>query len=269
MQFIPFMIIALALIWLWQKAAWLVVLALLALVGLALYIMKTSSDDLRIAHEKEKEDERLAQKKRENLTTLFREKLEFHAETLVKKFRQTKYKDDYGVTVYDKWFTERNYFIEKILISECPGICEVIDRQWIEKTIDLKIAELFDHSQELQSISINNMSPLEFEHYCASLLTNAGWDARVTQSSGDQGIDILGKFRGLSAVFQCKKYSQPVGNAAVQEIIAGRAFERADIAVVVTNVSFTQSARQLASSADVHLLHFSDLPKFAEILELA
>lgn len=60
-------------------------------------------------------------------------------------------------------------------------------------------------------------------------------------------------------VEQCKKYINPVGNKAVQEAIAGREYYEADVAVVVTNSSYTKSARRLASASNVKLLHHSQL----------
>jgi restriction system protein len=119
-----------------------------------------------------------------------------------------------------------------------------------------------------QAVDVESLDPIQFEHHCADLLNATGWNARVTQASGDQGIDVIAQHGNVKAVFQCKKYSQPVGNAAVQEIIAGKAFEQAHVAAVVTNATYTPSAKQLASTTGVHLLHFSEVPQFAEKLGL-
>jgi restriction system protein len=67
---------------------------------------------------------------------------------------------------------------------------------------------------------------------------------------------------GTTLVVQCKLYSSPVGNKAVQEVIAGRAFENADMAAVVSNMAFTKSARVLAQQAGVDLLHHDELPRY-------
>lgn len=118
------------------------------------------------------------------------------------------------------------------------------------------------------SVDFESLDPIQFEHHCSDILTSYGWKSRTTKGSGDQGIDIIATYNGVKAVFQCKKYSQPVGNGAVQEIIAGKVFEQAHVAAVVSNATFTPSAKQLASTAGVHLLHFSELPQFAERLGL-
>lgn len=107
---------------------------------------------------------------------------------------------------------------------------------------------------------------MDFEHYCADLLKANGWQAQVTQASGDQGIDIIAEYDGKKAVFQCKKYASPVGNKAVQEVIEGKQFCGASIAAVVSNASYTQSAKQLANTTGVYLLHHSELAQFKERL---
>lgn len=111
-----------------------------------------------------------------------------------------------------------------------------------------------------------DMTPEEFEHYCAAVLREGKWKARVTRASGDQGVDIVADRRGLRIVVQCKKYSKPVGNRAVQEIVAAIAHEDAQRAVVVTTSGYTPAAEQLAASNDVLLLHHADLRRINRLL---
>ncbi len=76
----------------------------------------------------------------------------------------------------------------------------------------------------------------------------------MTPASGDQGADIIARRTGVSLVVQCKLYSGLIGNAAVQEAIAARAFYGATYAAVVSNQLYTPAARELAKRADVALL---------------
>jgi restriction system protein len=110
------------------------------------------------------------------------------------------------------------------------------------------------------------MTPTEFEHYCARMLTKQKWNAQVTQASGDQGVDIVAEKRGLRIVLQCKKYSKPVGNRAVQEIVAGIAHENAERGVVVATNGYTRAAERLAASNNVLLLHYADLCRIDRLL---
>ncbi len=111
-----------------------------------------------------------------------------------------------------------------------------------------------------------DMSPREFEHYCAAVLRERKWKARVTQASGDQGVDIVAEKRGTRIVIQCKKYSKPVGNRAVQEIVAGMAHEGAERGVVVATSDYTPAAVELAASNQVLLLHHADLSRIDRLL---
>ncbi len=111
-----------------------------------------------------------------------------------------------------------------------------------------------------------DMTPEEFEHYCAAVLREQKWRARVTQASGDQGADVVADKRGLRIVIQCKKYSKPVGNRAVQEIVAAIAHEGAQRGVVVATNEYTAAAKKLAASNNVLLLHHSQLRRIDRLL---
>ena len=111
-----------------------------------------------------------------------------------------------------------------------------------------------------------DMSPEDFERYCASVLRESKWDARVTPPGGDQGVDIVADKRGLRIVVQCKKYSKPVGNRAVQEIVAGIAHRDAQRGVVVATGGYTSAARRLAASNAVLLLHHTELHRIDRLL---
>lgn len=221
------------------------------------------------------------------------ELLEPHIFTLIIKRNQLIYKDDYGNEKLDRWFQEVDYFIDNILIKGDLVYQLLNESETLGRSIPVKTAEvlkllsdakknsreairgLVDHRVNLaisegvgqaEDVDLSNIDGVGFEHHCAEILCKAGWDARVTRSSFDQGVDIVAIRDGVKWVFQCKKYSQPVGNSAVQEVIAGRIFERASFAVVVSNNSYTQSARQLANAADVYLIHFSELSSLSEKL---
>jgi len=103
----------------------------------------------------------------------------------------------------------------------------------------------------------NGMTGLEFEHFCAETLKRNGYtEVEVTQASGDQGVDVLAQKDGLQYAVQCKYYSSTVGNAAVQQAYAGKAYYDCDAAMVMTNSTFTQSARDLAERTGVELWEY-------------
>ena len=95
---------------------------------------------------------------------------------------------------------------------------------------------------------------IKYEKACAKYLNKIGYtNVRVTQASGDQGIDILAEKEGKTYGIQCKHYKAAVGNKAVQEAFSGAAYYGCDIAVVMTNSTFTQSAVELANRNGVLL----------------
>lgn len=103
---------------------------------------------------------------------------------------------------------------------------------------------------------------IEYEHAVAkSINTFAdGWIAEVSKASGDQGLDIMATSdNGTTVAIQAKFYSSPVGNKAVQEVIAARGYYKTDYAAVVSNSSFTKSACDLALVNNVELLHHNSV----------
>lgn len=94
---------------------------------------------------------------------------------------------------------------------------------------------------------LDNMEGLEFEYYCADLLSENGFiEVEVTKSSGDYGIDILAEKEGVTYAIQCKRYSAPVGVKAVQEAYAGRDYYDRMVGAVMTNQYFTKAAVEAA-----------------------
>lgn len=255
-------------------------IAFILAVPLPLILIQRNEDKKAKAREQElkaREQELKALEVKIN-NTLFEISIK-HQDALYKKYKQTVTKDDYGNIKTDKWDKEVSYFIDNVitkdaeLVSNLQVYCTANDASWyqlIRLAIDKFTAEYVAKKEvdngHLQ-IDIDSLDPIAFEHFCADILKANGWSAKVTQASGDQGIDVIGIYNGKKVVFQCKKYSSPVGNKAVQEASAGKNFEGADIAAVVSNQTYTPSAKELAAKIDVYLLHYSELESFGERLK--
>ncbi len=104
-------------------------------------------------------------------------------------------------------------------------------------------------------------SPRDYEFRCAKSFEKIGWKVEVTKASGDQGVDLIVEKNGIRLAVQCKMYEKPVGNAAIQEVAAGRNHYGADSAVVVAPNGFTTAARQLAESNRVTLIHHDEIER--------
>jgi restriction system protein len=193
-----------------------------------------------------------------------------HRRALIRKRFQTLRHDDYGNLIVEPWQKEISYFIEKVIDPEIEqmGPQEYAFCKTMRPEISLKIEELIEQQAGAsESFTLGpNLSPTDYEQYCAEQLRSAGWSADTTKASGDQGSDIIAEKRNLRLVVQCKLYNHPVGNKAVQEVAAARAHEQADKAVVVSNYRYTYSAQQLADTNEVLLLHHSDLRNIDDLL---
>ena len=66
---------------------------------------------------------------------------------------------------------------------------------------------------------------------------------------------------GERLVVQCKLLGRPVGNYAVQEVVAARSHHQGNRALVVSNQRFTSSCIELAATNGVELCHWSELAR--------
>lgn len=218
-----------------------------------------------------------------------------HATVLKRKFHQTKIHDDYGNYIPDGFLKELEYFrdhvllrnalekegklrsaLEKLIHGDDAYIIEIILSKLFETveisrdrdgfTMRVKIVDGVDVDQPYFD---ENMSPYEFESFCSHLLEETGWNVKSVGRSGDQGVDLIAETYGRKVVLQCKLYSNPVGNKAVQEVLSGMKWEDADFAAVVSNNTYTKSARQLAAKNNIFLLHYDELSKLAELVGVA
>ena len=158
--------------------------------------------------------------------------------------------DKYGEVDWEPSLDEAGEFINRFFTDED------FDFYYRVKPIsDLLsyIEEKLEREADPQSAPIP-LDGIEFEHWTANELSRQGWQAQVSQASGDQGVDVMAKRDGCSVAIQCKRYSKPVGNKAVQEVFAAKQFSSADHACVIGTGGFTRSARELAGATGVVLL---------------
>jgi restriction system protein len=187
-----------------------------------------------------------------------------HKDELTLRRRQLTLIKNYGLIDESKWAQEKDTFINAVIAPDVGKLSYSNLSEALEY-----MDSITDHySQSIENFNAE-MSPNEYEHWVASALMKYGWNTKVTQAVGDQGIDVIATQSEVKLVIQCKLYSGNVGNAAVQEITAGRLFENANFAAVVTNSTFTKSAKQLASASGVFLLHHDQLKDLTSLCGLS
>ena len=115
---------------------------------------------------------------------------------------------------------------------------------------------------EIENLDV--MGGIEFEEFLSKLFTKMGYLSDVTQSSGDQGADLIIEKHGKKTVVQAKRYSDNVSNSAIQEAVAALKHYDCDNAMVVTTSNFTKGAKELAKSNNVQLIDRVKLKKLLE-----
>jgi restriction system protein len=126
------------------------------------------------------------------------------------------------------------------------------------------LLENFDSALFVTIYDVDAMSGCEFEDFLAKVFTVLGFDIETTKRSTDQGADLFAERFGRKIVVQAKNYSDSVGNAAVQQMLAAKTFFNCDDAMVVTNNYFTPSARQLAEAGGVKLVDRRELQQYLD-----
>jgi restriction system protein len=195
--------------------------------------------------------------------------------TLIRKRQNLIYKDDYGNENKTAWMKELGYVYDKMIINQFELDAKASGKLskfqihyspeflkgYFVQAMDIVLADVSTSGRVLVSdLSDVPRDGVEYESLCCQILQQAGWKASKTPGSGDQGADIIAENGEIKAVIQCKHYDSSVGNKAVQEVIAAKIYYGATHAVVVSNNTFTHSARSLAAGAGVILLHHDDLP---------
>ncbi len=198
------------------------------------------------------------------------EEISKYRETLSIKRRQTEFTGDYGEIDNEKWIKEIFRFIERnpslgqaITQLQATSQGAGLSVDWVSLAAQ-RVNEQIEPAKTLPDVAPSDGGG--FEHACLLALHNTGWSATLTPPTGDQGVDILAKKSDISVAIQCKNYRTPVGNSAVQEVHAGKAFYEADIGVVVSLSGYTPSATQLAKKLRVLLLDQASLEKLEDLL---
>jgi len=201
------------------------------------------------------------------------------AERLQIRRKQLVYQNIYGTTIYDKWEREKKEFMQREMLNclrergyeayferVSDGLSQYIDKVAFDESTPVVAEVKKPTSPDVYS---PDMDPFDYERYCGLILRQAGWEAIVTSESGDQGADIVATRGRLRLVVQCKLYSRPVGNDAVQQVVAARQHYGARFGAVVSNASYTTAAQQLARTNKVSLLHHDELLQYVRRLERA
>ena len=102
---------------------------------------------------------------------------------------------------------------------------------------------------------VDKMAGWQFEDYLCVQFKKLGYRAETIGGIHDFGADLLLRHDGEVAVVQAKRYRSKVGNQAIQQVVAAKAYYNADHAILATNAWLTKSAEELAQANNVYVLN--------------
>jgi len=114
---------------------------------------------------------------------------------------------------------------------------------------------------------LQNLDDKGFEELSARLLRHLGFESvNVTGRTGDEGIDgegylRLNRFVRTKVMFQCKRYTAPVGPGAIRDF-RGAIQGRAERGIFLTTANFTRAAKEAAArenATPIELVEIDDI----------
>jgi HJR/Mrr/RecB family endonuclease len=237
-----------------------------------------------LVEDKQKQDlaEREYKDKKEQETSKFLE----GKKDIIEKFleiaeRKVSVIDDYGDESWDALNKEIESCVRKI--AKMEGINDDVLKDFFKKGYGWKLPDYYTElpsvleklfkdyhdsrkGKSLADVDLNNLSGIEFETHLSKVFRNSGYDVSGTPVTGDQGADLLAKKDGKTLVIQAKRYQGSVGNKAVQEVVSAISFYNGDEGWVITNSTFTPSAKALAQKNSVKLIDGFELSKLQDLI---
>jgi hypothetical protein len=115
--------------------------------------------------------------------------------------------------------------------------------------------------------SLQNLSGVDFEKLISALLTRMGFQAEMTKTSGDGGIDIIAVLDkpifGGRYLFQCKRFAPDnlVGSPTVRDFYGAVTADRAVKGILITTSDFTVRAQEFGRRVGVELVSMNQLKR--------
>jgi restriction system protein len=168
-----------------------------------------------------------------------------------------RYAWKYGKYGFD--FKEREAFLKR-LSQRGLRIDDDKLKEILKDYIDKKVEDLINGSLESEKFNeFSKLTGIEFELLLVKLFEAMGLIVQHTGGTGDQGGDLILNRDGKRILVQAKRYSNFIGNSAVQEAVGAIKYHDCSSAVVVGTNDFTPGAKQLAAANNVKLMDKKEL----------
>lgn len=200
-----------------------------------------------------REVDRFVKKHYKKISILYSSKIKFKYKEYARKYGSSKLK--FYVPRTGSMYEKESVVSLSYLIKMCGCIKSKYDSTCV--------------SNQAECSSTTGINGFEYELYVQKKFNQYGWESFCTKKTGDQGADVVAKKSNFTIVVQCKRYSKPVGNKAVQEAYAAKSYYNADRAIVVTNNAYTKPAMQLAQNLGILLIGDEDIKNIDTLLGLS
>ena len=111
------------------------------------------------------------------------------------------------------------------------------------------------------------LSGAEFEAELAVLFRKLGYQAEVTQTTGDEGIDILLEKGGKKVIVQCKRYSKPVGVSVARELYGTLMASDASEGILACTGGVTSGVVDFISDKPLRVMDLPDIIELSKTVE--
>ena len=168
----------------------------------------------------------------------------------------------------DRFFTSpRTQELEKSMLwaelrkSDIDGQCSQLQQRHATAFAEYRRLKGIIESRlnKLLACEFRILRGIPFEDFLSDVFQELGFEIERTKTTGDQGVDLIAKRLNIRLAIQAKGYVESVGNAAVQQVVAGRIFYNCNACAVITNSEFTSGAMELAARTNCSLIDGSQI----------
>ena len=140
------------------------------------------------------------------------------------------------------------------------GDLEYILTNFINKKEEYLLRGEINNNQK----EFNSLNGTEFELLLVRLFESMGFIVEHCGKVGDQGGDLVLNKGPERILIQAKRYTNNIGNGAVQEAVAAKKYYDCSKSVLIGSANFTSGAIDLAKANDVRLLGKKELQELIQ-----
>ena len=196
-----------------------------------------------------------------------------YPDIIIENFTDEEINCDYlGEAEEDVFIIEYNNIklvLHKTVYEELKEYTELVEehKDYFESVYESQSEGVINNNN-----SLDNMTGIEFEHFCKKMLEKIGFRVETTKTSGDGGIDLIAyssqAFISGKYIVQCKRYKGSVGEPVIRDLYGVVMSENANKGILITTGTFTSSAINFANGKPIELIDHDKLIQICNDYEL-